>query len=84
MQDRAASSRTDSLPGTEHQIEHSGDVLPELQERDRFVVYCPETDGIYVVPVDDAPSTGGTLRVSPTANGQAKRIRWASDYRLPE
>lgn len=53
-------------------------------EIDLFVVYCPGPGGICVVPVDDAPSTGGTLRVSPTANGQAKGIRWASDYLLPE
>jgi hypothetical protein len=28
--------------------------------------------------------TGGTLRIAPTENNQAKRIRWASDYLLPD
>jgi hypothetical protein len=48
-----------------------------------FVVHCPDTDGIYVIPIDDATRTQGTLRISPTANGQDKRVRWARDYELP-
>jgi PD-(D/E)XK nuclease superfamily protein len=51
---------------------------------DLFFVYCPETDGVHAVPVEDATATVGTLRVAPTANRQAKRIRWAKDYELPE
>jgi hypothetical protein len=51
---------------------------------DLFIVYCPETDGIYVIPIEEATSSVGALRVAPTANGQAKRIRWARDYQLPE
>jgi hypothetical protein len=51
-------------------------------EIDLFIVYCPETDGIYVIPIEEATSSVGALRVAPTANGQAKRIRWARDYEL--
>ncbi len=51
---------------------------------DLFLVYCPDTDRIYAVPVDEATATVGTLRVMPPANRQAKRIRWAKDYELPE
>jgi hypothetical protein len=53
-------------------------------EIDLFLVYCPETDRVYAVPVDEATSTELALRVAPTANGQAKRIRWAKHYELPE
>lgn len=48
-----------------------------------FIVYCPDTGRLYVVPIDDATRTQGTLRIDPTANGQGKRVRWARDYELP-
>jgi hypothetical protein len=48
-----------------------------------FLVYCPETDQIYAVPVEDVPPTDGWLRVTPTRNGQQERVRWARDYELP-
>ena len=48
-----------------------------------FVVHCPETGGLYAIPIDDATRTQGTLRIDPTANGQDKRVRWARDYELP-
>jgi hypothetical protein len=49
---------------------------------DVFAVYCPDTDRVYVVPIDEATVTQGTLRIDPPANGQTKRIRWAADYEL--
>jgi hypothetical protein len=49
-----------------------------------FVVYCPETDQIYAIPIEETTSSVGALRVAPTANGQAKGIRWAREYELPE
>ena len=52
-------------------------------EIDLFAVYCPDTDRVYAVPVEEAASTTGTLRISPSANGQARRIRWAKDSELP-
>lgn len=48
-----------------------------------FLVYCPETDRIYSVPVEDATTTTCTLRVDPTRNGQQRMVRWARDYELP-
>ena len=48
-----------------------------------FLVYCPETDRIYAVPVEEVPPTDGWLRVKPTRNGQEDRVRWARDYELP-
>ena len=52
-------------------------------EADLFLVYCPDTERVYAVSVDEAASSEGKLRVAPGANGQAKGIRWASDHELP-
>lgn len=52
-------------------------------EVDLFAVYCPETNGVYVVPADEVPNTTMYLRVDPPRNRQGKRVRWAKDYELP-
>jgi PD-(D/E)XK endonuclease len=52
-------------------------------EADLFRVYCPETDRVYAVDIEEAASGQGALRVAPTANHQAKSVRWASDHELP-
>jgi hypothetical protein len=52
-------------------------------EAEFFVVYCPDTDRIYAVPIEEAKAMCGRLRVDPTANGQVKGVRWASHYELP-
>ena len=50
-------------------------------EIDRFGVYCPETHGVYLVPIAELPSRfNASLRVEPARNGQARRIRTADDY----
>jgi hypothetical protein len=49
---------------------------------DLFGIYCPETNAVYVVPVDQVGKRLGTLRVEPTRNNQSKKIRWARDYEL--
>lgn len=38
---------------------------------DVFVVYAPDLDGTYVVPVTDAPETSMALRVRPPKEGVA-------------
>jgi PD-(D/E)XK endonuclease len=54
-----------------------------LGEIDYFAVYCPDTGGVYLVPVEDAPvRKAGTLRVEAARNGQKRRIRTASDYEI--
>jgi hypothetical protein len=52
-------------------------------EADVFLVFCPATDGIYVVPVDEAPRCQMHLRVDGCRNGQRERVHWACDYQLP-
>lgn len=47
-----------------------------------FAVYCPELDETYLVPVDGTGARGCSLRVRPTANNQARGVRWAADYRV--
>ncbi len=50
---------------------------------DEFAVYCPGTEGVYLIPIDDVLArTGAYLRVDPPRNGQHKHIRWAKDYEI--
>jgi hypothetical protein len=64
---------------------------PKVRERDYmgevdyFAVYCPETAGVYLVPMDGLPNRRqGALRVDPSRNNQRRRIRPANDYQLGE
>ena len=51
-------------------------------EVEYFAVYCTETHGVYLMPIEEATVAAGSLRVDPPLNNQAKRIRWAADYEL--
>jgi hypothetical protein len=51
-----------------------------LGEIDYFAVYCPETSGVYLVPIEDVPlKWAGSLRVDETRNHQRRRNRYASE-----
>ena len=52
-------------------------------EIDLFAVYCPENDGVYLVPSEEAPRRSMCLRVDKSRNRQSKRVRWARQYELP-
>jgi hypothetical protein len=52
-------------------------------EADIFLVFCPETDRLYAVPVDEAPKGLMLLRIEEPSNNQMRGIRWAQDYELP-
>ncbi len=50
---------------------------------DYFAVYCPETTGVYMIPIDDVPlQAAAALRIDPPRNNQRKRIRFAADYQI--
>jgi hypothetical protein len=50
---------------------------------DYFAVYCPETGGVYLIPVEDVRvKKQGTLRVESARNGQRRRIRTAAGYEI--
>lgn len=51
-------------------------------EVDEFGVYSPHSGDVFVVPASGLPQRMAHLRLAPTRNGQAKGVRWASDYRL--
>jgi PD-(D/E)XK nuclease superfamily protein len=57
-----------------------------LGQIDYFGVYCAETGGAYLIPVEDAPQVraNGSLRVAPARNGQRRWIRHAADYEIAE
>ena len=48
-----------------------------------FAVYSPELDKIYMIPVEELGETGASLRIKPTANGQKKGSRFASQFEFP-
>jgi hypothetical protein len=49
---------------------------------DSFAVLNPESDKVYLVPVDEVGVTDVSLRLTPTLNGQTRRVRWAEFYLL--
>jgi hypothetical protein len=52
-------------------------------EVDYFAVYCPETGGVYFMPIEELPMrTRGYLRVDPPRNHQKRRIRFADQYEI--
>jgi hypothetical protein len=54
-----------------------------LDEIDFFAVYCPETGGVYLVPIRDIELRWqGSLRVDPPRNNQRGRVRMADAYRI--
>jgi hypothetical protein len=54
-----------------------------LGQIDYFGVHCPETGGVYLVPIADALLTRqGALRVEPPRNNQRRGIRLAVDYEI--
>jgi hypothetical protein len=52
-------------------------------QADYFGIYCPETDGVYLVPVEEVGRNTGSLRVYPSRNNQVQKIRWARDFEVP-
>jgi PD-(D/E)XK endonuclease len=53
-----------------------------IGEVEYFAVYCPATQGVYMVPCDETTRRQTTLRLEPAANNQIKGIRWAADHEL--
>jgi len=48
-----------------------------------FAVYCPQTFGVYLVPIDAVPTrNSAALRVTPPRNNQRRFIRYAADYEI--
>ena len=52
-------------------------------EIDYFAIFCPDTEKVYLVPIDELDvRTGAALRVEPSRNGQSRYIRFARDYEV--
>jgi hypothetical protein len=52
-------------------------------EIDEFAVFCPETGGVYCIPIEDMPTKEhGRLRVTGARNNQSKGIRFAAPYEI--
>jgi PD-(D/E)XK endonuclease len=54
-------------------------------EVDAIGIYSPDTDSCYLVPIEQVEGCSAiSLRLHPTRNNQAQRVRWARDYSLSE
>ena len=52
-------------------------------EIDLFAVYCRETGGVYLVPIEDVPTTAvAHLRVMRSRNNQRQHVRMAERYEI--
>lgn len=62
----------------------TGEQRGYLGEADEFLVYCPETNEVYRIPVADCgPTKTASLRVDPIASEkQSRKVRWARDHIL--
>lgn len=49
---------------------------------DLFMVYHPDTDKVYVVPVDEVGQNSFSLRIEAPKNNMTKGIKWAHEYTL--
>jgi hypothetical protein len=47
---------------------------------DIFGVYFPQTEGVYLVPIDAVADSKGWLRVEPARNNQRRGVRFAVDF----
>ena len=50
-------------------------------QADVFLVYCPETDGVYNIPVSECGVSVTSLRVEP-GKKDVSGSRWAKDYQI--
>jgi hypothetical protein len=54
-----------------------------LGQIEYFAVYCPETSGIYLMPIEEVPVRwNGSLRVAEARNSQKLRVRYAKDSEI--
>jgi len=67
-------------------VHHRRPVAPRRDYQgqiDFFAVYCPESEAVYLIPIDDIPTrVQGALRVAPPLNNQSANVRFASDYEI--
>lgn len=60
----------------------TGQTLNYRGQADLFMVYCPQIETIYEVPVEDCGNREMRLRVEPVRGGPKSTIRWAKDYEI--
>jgi PD-(D/E)XK nuclease superfamily protein len=49
---------------------------------DFFAVYCSQTKGTYLVPVEHFSGNHGQLYLTKVTNSRKREIRWAKDYEI--
>jgi hypothetical protein len=62
--------------------ERKAHAAPLSGQIDAFAVYCRETGGVYLIPIEDLPLDRAYLRVREPRNAQRKRVRFARDFEI--
>jgi hypothetical protein len=80
---RAGAVRFKACSSYQHHRSPRAPARHYLGEVDFFAVHCPETEGVYLIPIEhlNVKRQGG-LRVEPPRNGQRRRVRNASNYEV--
>lgn len=47
---------------------------------DEFLVYCPDTNLVYRVPIDECGTNHGFLRLTESRNNQKMKVKMSRDY----
>lgn len=50
---------------------------------DLFLVYSPDLNKVYRIPVEECGAYNFKLRTEPTKGGPSSTVKWAKDYELP-
>jgi hypothetical protein len=80
---RNGSVRFNTCSSYAHHARPMVETRPYAGEIDEFAVYCPETSGVYLLPIQDVATTrSASLRVEATKNGQRKYVRFAAAYEI--
>ena len=86
VQDRTPARGRDSVRDLQFDAHHarpSHGRRDYLGQVDYFAIYCPETNGVYLVPIEEMTARAkGSLRVTPAQDGQRRRVRLADDYEV--
>jgi hypothetical protein len=67
---------------TRYQKEGEWDSTIQTKETiDEFAIYCPETDEVYRIGVEEAPDWKVGFRIE-DIDRKDSRVRWAEDYKI--
>ena len=85
LQCKTASKRDDKIRFEVRSSQHNntgGKRKDYKGEIDFFIIYSPDEDSVYLVPIEETGKSAKTLRLEPTKNNQSTGVSMAEDYTL--